>query len=155
VALFLVIVVAIILLAPSYYLSDSKLEEEKVKLGNLEQSLSYRESRNTEEELKKTADLIEVLSGYLQKENLEKDFGASLSASPRGVSIYSLSWRSVSQAESEITISGLAQTREALLTFSKNLEKVESFSKVDLPISNLAKETEVMFVVTVTASISE
>lgn len=153
--LFLVVIVAIILLAPSYYLSHAKLEAEKVKLGNLEQSLSYRESRNTEEELKKTEDFIEAISAYLQKKNLEKDFEDSLSASPNGVAIYSLSWRSVSAVESEITISGLAQTREALLSFSKNLEKVKNFTKVDLPISNLAKETEVMFVVTVTASTSE
>lgn len=155
ISLTIVVIIAAILLAPSYYLSVSKLEDEKNNLATLEQSLSYRESRNTEEELKKTEDMIEVISTYLQNGSPEYDFGASLQALPNGVAVLSLSWRSVSATESEITISGLAQSRDSLLSFSKNLEKIKGFLKVDLPISNLAKETGAPFVVTVTASISE
>lgn len=154
-ALFLIIIIALILLAPSYYLSLSKLEDEKNNLATLEESLSYRESRNTEEELKKTEDMIAAISTYLSKASSERDFGASLSAAPNGVAILSLSWRAVSEQESEITISGLAENRESLLAFSKNLENVKGFLKVDLPISNLAKETQAPFVITVISSVPQ
>lgn len=49
-----------------------------------------------------------------------------------------------------ILISGIATTRKSLSEFAKSLEKEISFKKVDLPISNLAKDSDIPFSITIT-----
>lgn len=48
-----------------------------------------------------------------------------------------------------IVVSGLASNRKSLSDFAKDLEKESAFKKVDLPISNLAKESDISFIITI------
>lgn len=48
-----------------------------------------------------------------------------------------------------IVVSGIANNRKSLSDFAKDLEMEKSFKKVDLPISNLAKDSDISFVITI------
>jgi len=53
-----------------------------------------------------------------------------------------------------ITLSGLANTRQDLADFRDRLEEDERFFKVDLPISNLIKDSNLLFSMTLTLATS-
>jgi hypothetical protein len=52
----------------------------------------------------------------------------------------------------KISISGRASSREVLLSFRRTLEDNPAFSKVDLPISNFIKGSNIRFYITLTHS---
>lgn len=68
---------------------------------------------------------------------------------PQGISIDRFVYTRGDGADSSLSIQGIAGTRSELITFSRDLEKQPVFTKVDLPISNLAKQSEVPFTLTV------
>lgn len=47
--------------------------------------------------------------------------------------------------ETSIMLRGVSSTRESLVSFVKNLEDSKKFGKVDLPVSNLAKQKNIDF----------
>lgn len=54
-----------------------------------------------------------------------------------------------------IVIHGVAQTRLALTTFRDAIEAHEMFKTADLPLSNLAKDSDIEFSITITPQQSE
>jgi hypothetical protein len=57
----------------------------------------------------------------------------------------SFSVMKVATSTYNITIQGLAPTRNSLLTFKTNFENLAPGNKVDLPVSTLAKSTNINF----------
>lgn len=51
----------------------------------------------------------------------------------------------VGTTDTSIIVSGVSNTRESLVSFVKNLEETKMFTKVDLPVSNLAKQKNIEF----------
>jgi hypothetical protein len=51
-------------------------------------------------------------------------------------------------APSSLNLQGIAKDRSGLLSFTNKLKKILIFSSVDLPVSNLAKQTDVPFNIT-------
>jgi hypothetical protein len=66
-----------------------------------------------------------------------------------GISITSFTYNYGSKNNSSLTFKGVAKTRSELIDFTKELKKEIGFTGVDLPISNLAKEVDVPFNITV------
>ena len=52
----------------------------------------------------------------------------------------------------KISVYGIAKNREQLLLFKQALEKNKAFSKVDLPVSNFIKETDIQFYLSLISS---
>lgn len=73
---------------------------------------------------------------------------AVLNERPGGVYIDTLRYTRGIGAPSTLSLHGTAKDRNALITFSNNLKKELIFSSVDLPISNLAKQADVDFSLT-------
>lgn len=48
-----------------------------------------------------------------------------------------------------LVVKGVSDSRESLVSYVKNLESLEMFKKVDLPISNLAKDKNIDFSITI------
>jgi Tfp pilus assembly protein PilN len=55
------------------------------------------------------------------------------------------------QSTSTIQVRGIAKTRESLSAFTKALEKEPFITKVDVPVSNFAKDANIEFSFTITA----
>ena len=75
-----------------------------------------------------------------------------IEAKPQGVTIGSVSFTrgesSNGQIGARMFISGIAPTRKSLIDFSKSLNDTKAFASVDVPVSNLTKEKNVPFSVT-------
>lgn len=69
----------------------------------------------------------------------------------RGVSIDSFTM-SRNEETLSLSIAGVAQTRADLRAFDNAIEAHELFSAVDLPISNLANDTDIAYTMTITVS---
>lgn len=61
------------------------------------------------------------------------------------IKITQISYRNDPESGKSIDISGVASSREALLAFRRALEDDPSFSKVELPISNFVRESNIKF----------
>ncbi len=61
------------------------------------------------------------------------------------ISISSINYTRGDKSQSSLNIQGIAKDRTSLITFSNNLKKELMFEKVDLPVSNLAKQIDVPF----------
>lgn len=67
---------------------------------------------------------------------------AVLSAAGSGITITRVSF---SDTDSVLQISGTAATREALLAFSRRLTQIPGVAAADVPVSDLAKNTDIRF----------
>lgn len=70
----------------------------------------------------------------------------------RDVSIASFRLTKGEKEIETITITGMANTRTALANFRADIESNPLFQKADLPISNLAKESDIPFNIEITPS---
>lgn len=67
-----------------------------------------------------------------------------------GVAITSINFSKDTKGAKPVSISGLADNRESLAAFRDRLLAEDSVESVDLPISNLAKDKDIIFNLTVT-----
>jgi hypothetical protein len=139
--------VSTILLLPSYvYLSFSKstLDEQVV---SLEKKIKDKSNKG----------IMTILGGIQSNLALIKPDETEVASVIKKVtddmnsdiSISSFSYTFSANNNSSLTFKGVAKTRSALIDFSKELKKELLFSGVDLPISNLAKENDISFNITV------
>lgn len=63
----------------------------------------------------------------------------------RGIKIFGLEIQGQNSATRDITITGEASSREALLAFVKTLERDKGFSNVTVPVSDFAPVTDINF----------
>lgn len=68
----------------------------------------------------------------------------------KSITLKQFSYTSKDSASAELSIGGTSATRESLVAFVKSLEDTKAFKKVDLPISNLAKDKDIVFTITLT-----
>lgn len=143
-AFILILIVGLVGLFPSYILSRARLGEveERLKVsGTAEPQVETKELEAwlTDLNFKLTAlvpDQKEFLPS-LYMETVLKEKGS-------GIRITGFSW--INEKEKVyMNISGVASTRQALLSLETRLKNAKSFSEVTLPVSNLAKERDVTF----------
>src|SRR3989344_3730340 len=74
-----------------------------------------------------------------------RGINTNLSKKTSSIKIDELAYILGQENTAEIIIGGTSLTREALVSFVKALEDSKSFNKVNLPISNLAKDKNISF----------
>lgn len=136
---------ALILLIPAYILSVSKEEFASSRLEVLKKSVNYRASTDIEKTLDKTNDDIKEVANFTDKYFIEDHISFILNARKNGVRINNLGYRKIDESHSEISLSGISDSRDSLLLYVETLKSNESFGEIDLPISNLAKERDIDF----------
>ncbi|MEK7607927.1 MAG: hypothetical protein AAB484_03360 [Patescibacteria group bacterium] len=99
-----------------------------------------------ENQLKGMKEMIVVLKQNIENTPLVSIIEKILSEKSFDVTISNLSLERKKE-EWSINLSGMAETREAMVDFSKRLEAVSSFSLVDLPVSSLAKNKNISFTI--------
>ena len=68
------------------------------------------------------------------------------------IKITGLSFTEEKGTSRNVTISGIASPRQALLSFSKKLEKEKTFTAISLPVSNFQKNKDIEFALTLVAN---
>jgi len=137
------ILFALLLILPSRVLLSIQDDEYSAERDIYSQSISSANSK----------DLMTTLDDIKSMVTLAAPEGGSLFAviskvlekKDSGIKITSFSYTRGASAPSSLSIQGVAAKRSDLLTFYRALQKEKIFTKVDLPVASLAKESEAPF----------
>lgn len=141
------IFVASIAILPAYFLfsTEEDLINKKLALQNNEFiSTPDQDTLVIIEDLKIKLSLVENAQ---KNENTfsEKVINEIILKKISGIKITEISFQNDPQTGKKINVSGRASSREVLLSFRRALEDNIAFSKVDLPISNFVKGSNIKF----------
>ena len=140
------IFIACVLLFPSYVVSNIKIREALSKKNTLETSPLFIEKNNLEKVLKGTRSSLAIVGNATSSAMAVVDLVIS-QMSPQ-IKIFHLEYQNANPSSTFI-VNGVALTRQALLEFEKRLEQNPQFSKVDFPISDLSKGSNIEFTFTI------
>lgn len=147
------LLIGIASLAPSYILSD---QDEREAVARVEEMQRDRESRGVNE-LDKDAEEANRLATALLGENELPVFSVLVDDIVRnrgeGIVITSFTMKALSTTTLEAIVKGKASTRDALVGYRKRVVEDTRFTKVDLPISDLAKSKDIPFTLTLSAAL--
>lgn len=145
IATIFVLIVIIIGLLPSYLLSNVRHNEtlEWVSIINRLESLQENEGE-LKAWLSETNRRLKVLSPKLDVDRPSIFIEHILEQRVNSVSIENFSWVKVGD-KATFLITGVASSRQSLVTFEEGLSSSGHFSEVVLPISDLAKDRDVDF----------
>lgn len=143
-ALIFVLILSLVGLFPSYVLSNARQREVSERVQILGENLNNTEGMVSEAWLKDVNLKLRLLSPRLDQDRPSQLISAVLSERGSGVNITTLAWTKANGAVT-LSLSGMAQDRQALLSLESRLSASEKFSGVTLPVSNLAKDKNLIF----------
>lgn len=146
----IVLFVAVLALLPPYLFSNakSKIASQKLEIQTRESvPLDMEEINQVLTDVKGKLNLVEKneQNRFIVSEQVIR---AILKDKVSGIKILSMAYRVDQNNGKEITLSGDASSRQALLNFRQKLESDPAFKKVDLPISNFVRGTNIRFYLT-------
>ncbi len=141
----LIFVISTVLLMPSYV----TLQVEKNRLSAEDATLSESIKEQNAKGFAQTLFAIKsmVASAAPDQTRIFEALNVSEKVKPEGVKFSDLIYSHSTDASSTIAISGVAASRSDLIVFVDDLKKQKEFASVDLPVSNLAKESDVKFTI--------
>lgn len=143
--------IGIILLFPAYFLTPGRsFSAPDQTLSDLTNNPADQEILNLPEEIKSKLALVQTDLNQVSATAVISQIADLIN---RGVLLSSISfYRNQSYQGKKgtlITLSGTASSRDSLVSFSAALENSGSFSSVDMPVSNLTKDKNIPFNITV------
>lgn len=132
------------LLFPSYISLSSEKSLYEVESKNLKKQIELKDKEGLATTLAKIQSNLSLAKP--NETAIYRAIGAILNQTNTNISITSIGYtRGGAGAQSSLNLQGVAKNRESLIGFSNNLKKELIFSSVNLPVSNLAKQTDVKF----------
>lgn len=152
---FIVIVLggSIILLVPSYFLSLYKSKAAEFRVITKPSEAQAADRVALEAKMRDTKLTIRALGGAKATTKPSSSITLITKNKPTTISITEIIYSVTEENKSVTTVRGLAKTRQALLDFTTALRKETGVEKVDLPVSNFAKDTNIPFSFEVTAKL--
>ena len=146
-ALFLLI---ILFLSPSYFLSETKEKAVSDRELLLKKSDVSERAGKANSDLETARTQIKNLSGAF--DNSAFSLAAAevikeiVSRETLGITIQSFAFSKVVDVpRGKLQVTGISKTRSELVSFLQSIKKIPMFTKVDFPVSNLAKDTDINF----------
>jgi hypothetical protein len=141
--------VGICALLPSYIYSYSQEKELLVKLASLQEDREKNGSVLAINELAEDAKIIKKLKDHGTNIVYTDIVSQIIGHKPSGLTLSYIDIKSdnVSATTSNVVLQGTAGNREQLIKFRDNLEFDQDISKVELPISDLAKNKNIPYVI--------
>lgn len=134
-------------LLPAYFLSQAKQEAATVEL-SVAEGARGSVGEGVAAELTAARDAAAALEGTVSQTPPSELIFAVLARKPRDVSVTLLQYGRSAGRET-LRIQGEASNRDALISFRRELALLTGADSVDLPVSNLAKSTDIPYVMTV------
>lgn len=143
-------IIGICALIPSYMLSKEKLASASQDLQSLKTRREESGAARQEKEIFASRDLINKVNSHVSPIALYSVVESIVSARSSGISLTRMSVdtgaaTAAKDALGTISVSGVARDRDSLIAFKHNLEKNGRFTKVELPLSDLAKSRNIDF----------
>lgn len=138
--------VSILLLLPSYIISRENTDSARQNLATLQNRLKKTDVETLTKEMRKTKERLDFLKTASTTTRVTDILAASLGKRPAGLSV-----REVHAGKNgafwNVELRGIAENREMLRSFARELRTSPVFSSVEVPVSSFAKEVELNFVV--------
>lgn len=141
--------IALILLVPSYFLAKGERNEILQERKTIEQSIDAESDQDIERALSELNNNISILNTPDQEPSSLISF--IIENKSKSIHLNAFLYK-YSPEESTLSVSGRADSRKELLAFSKKLQSNSEFKEVDLPISNLAKDSNIPFTINITGA---
>lgn len=142
----------IVSLIPSYVLVTAKRDSALIQKASPTAGVDTEKISSTEKELTGARNKLAVLAPFTSRQPMSFILAKLFYRIPSGVSLSSITVNRGTE-KGTITISGIASTRDTLVSFSKALEGEAFFKKVELPVSNFTKGKNVPFTMSIAASL--
>jgi hypothetical protein len=148
---------AILFLAPSLVVSTYKEKDLLSTIAVVSSSaapsitlpVSSDENKSRNLSIPETNQLLKIIDTELKYPKNSPYLDSILSLKMEGITIDQFSYTSTDSTHAEISLSGRSSTRESLASFVKSLKASKRFSSVDLPVSNLAKDKNIDFSISI------
>ena len=135
----------LIFLTPSWLISFYKEKEVTSQSEEIKKHLSDSSLSEVIVTIRGINTKLNIINSVLKYPKIVPFINTILSKKTSSIKIDELAYILGQENTAEIIIGGTSLTREALVSFVKALEDSKSFNKVNLPISNLAKDKNISF----------
>lgn len=154
--LILLIITMLLLFAfliPSYISLSVKENIATGQIDLIRKSVQNKNNADTEKKLNLIMAKISILNRNGNEYSLENVVYEIIKNKPEKIYISDILYNKIQKkdtVEKIITIQGTSSTRDGLLKFRDSLAGVEYFKEVNLPLSNLTKDTDIYFLINIT-----
>lgn len=139
------LIITIIALFPSYLITLTKANGAAQRMVNLNKSISDNQGTDFVGWLKTLNTKIKVFSPALDKDMPYEKFIKIISLKSPGIMIREISFTKGAGGKDEYTVGGTAGDRRSLINFQNNLNQSGEFQNANVPISDLAKDKDIDF----------
>lgn len=142
------VLIGIVSLIPAYFFSYTQEKEVLSSLASLQKGRQERGTNTILSELAESNKIIKTLKGQNKNVIYSDIISQIIHQKPSGLTINSFNVVTVNSSSTvpvDVSLQGKASTRDALIKFKNNVEASAFVTKVDLPISDLAKNKDLSF----------
>lgn len=144
-SVFLVLVGSLI---PTYVLTSSQIQEYEIKLSGTEDvAQAYTDAEKEVESSKILLAQLKTQTPSYFTSDLIKEVER---ATPTGIMFKSFRIDTNERTGDTFVVQGTASTREVLIQFKNGLKTIQQFEKAEVPISDLARDVDLPFSMTIT-----
>jgi hypothetical protein len=136
------------LLAPSYVLLSLQINAYGDSAQKADEKNANFEA--VAKDLKRASEIAAFVSERFERPSMTEYLTLLKNLESADVSVARMSLNRNGDSVEEISVSGVADSRQALADFRNRMLASEQIESVDLPISNLAKDKEIPFELTIT-----
>ncbi len=149
-AIIVAMLISLVLLTPSYFLTKIRAEQAKVDLENNKRILDAKlPPAEMVAEIQAAVRVTQDLRPLVERRSVY-DLVKIFESHPPQIKILKISFLEQTDGISRFIVDGRANDRESLTAFGRALEGRVEFATVDLPVSNFVKESNINFSMTIT-----
>jgi len=137
------------LLVPSYVVSERAADSGERYLAALEETVGIRERAGVTDDVRALAERLRILGDYSSEVSYGPFFEDAFFELTSDIRVGGIAFTKGSDAL-QVSISGNAKTRTALLSFADRLRQSGHFEGVSVPVSQLAVDENIPFSITAT-----
>ncbi len=152
VALIGIVIISIVAALPSYISASARRSVLEKQKAIAEGSAARATEGNVAESLKKIQALLDRAVEYANPVTPTDHIEALLRARTSGITFSLINYQATSPKQITISVNGIAETRNNLVAFISGLRSIPTFSKVDLPVSDLADADHIPFTLGLTVA---
>ncbi|TSD03140.1 MAG: hypothetical protein Athens071416_201 [Parcubacteria group bacterium Athens0714_16] len=142
----------VVFLIPSYISLVVKENTAIEQINLVKKSVQNKDNAEVEKKLNLIMVKTAVLKRYVEETSLGDVIYAIVKNKPNGIYISDILYNKIQKKdaiEKVITVQGTSETRDELLVFKESLIDVQYFKEVNLPLSNLTKDSDVSFLINI------
>ncbi len=136
---------SLVLLFPSWLVSFYKEKDALAEQSAIISSSLAMSTQGVASKITETNTTLYTIDGLLSYPRLYPIVSTVISKKNSGIHLTQFSFTPTSATAASITLSGIASDRQTLVSFGKSLSDSGYFDTVDLPVSNLAADTNIDF----------